>query len=1008
MPEPSMPDYQPINRQNSDLSTSRALIPRNSTEFPKPEFATPQDDGSERSRPSNVRADLPTVLLTIIYSLIFVGLGAAIAVLLKRPYLGLLVSSLGTGIVAWMAASRIMRKALRRDRKHYEQQLLNNQQLSNQLFLAERQTEKAAFQRQLMSQVISRSQQQPNLSLLFDGVVEGVRERLRSDRVCIYQFNPDWTGTIVAESVADGLPQALHETIGDPCFQDHYVEPYQNGLITKINDVYNEPRVTDCYLQLLEQYRVRANLVTPIRQNQRLFGLLIAHQCSAPRNWTEADTALMTQSCLEIEFHLDFIQRSQDQAISAEYAWFLGDIAGRARQNQRFQDVLQATLKGVRHLLATDRVMFYQFQSDWSGTMSAESVDPKWSSVLHEQIDDPCFRGQYVDLYRNGRVRAISNLRQTPGLSECHIRTLERYDVKANLVAPIRHKNTLLGLLIAHHCAAPRYWRDSEIDFFTQAASQLEYTLEHISFIERLELNAERARLFGDIAFRVRQSQDEPDVLHSTALGALNTLKTNRAMVYRFNADGSGTMVAEARDSDRWIKILDNKIEDPCFRERYIDLYRNGRVRAINDIFQEPSLTDCHIHTLEKYGVKANLVVPIRRDGQLFGLLIAHQCDAPRIWQQQEIDFLSELARQLEYALDHLSFIQNLEDAYHQAEQGSQAQYQQTAIVKHQLELLRHDMQDAMDGDLTVRAALPDGDMGILATFLNDAIANLQRIVLQVQSASEAVTQAVGVNQEHVATLPQVTLQQATVIAHILEDAQEMADSSHIVAANAQHANLKVQMANRVLLEGDEAMNESVKAISALQAKVEEITQSMKVLGETSQTIASAVTLIRDLANQTHALALNASMEASQPSDSSQGFSMIAEEVLLIAERSTATTHQIEQMVGAIQANTKQVLTAMDDWRTQVVTGSERVEMTRQKLNSIALVSGEIRTLVEAIAHAANEQSEVSTVVSSAIAEVEAIAVQNASQSASVAESFEQLLAVAEELQDSVSRFKAQ
>ena len=117
-----------------------------------------------------------------------------------------------------------------------------------------------------------------------------------------------------------------------------------------------------------------------------------------------------------------------------------------------------------------------------------------------------------------------------------------------------------------------------------------------------------------------------------------------------------------------WPKVLDEKIDDPCFRGRYVDLYMNGRVRAINDIYQEPGLTDCHIRTLEQYDVKANLVAPIRKDNQLFALLIAHQCSAPRAWQKSEIDFFSELATQAEYALDHISFIEKLEQARQTAE----------------------------------------------------------------------------------------------------------------------------------------------------------------------------------------------------------------------------------------------------------------------------------------------------------------------------------------------------
>ncbi|WP_404789465.1 GAF domain-containing protein [Altericista sp. CCNU0014] len=961
---------------------------------------------SGRSRSLKVRIALEVIL----WSVPVVAFAAILSVVFNQPFLALLLTSVAMAALAGAVADRLTRRNVTDRAKDEALELLEveNNRLSNQLQALARQQEKISKQRHLLSNIGFRVHQVPKLDLLFESVVQGTRDLLEADRVAIYRFNPDWTGTMVAESVVDGFPKVLHETIGDPCFRERYIKQYQNGLISRIDDVYQDPKVTDCYLRMLEQYRVRANLVAPIRQDEQLYGLLIAHQCSGPRVWTDADVNLVMQISTEMDFHLEYVRRTLQQDASARHAWFLGDIAFRARQTKDLDDILQATLKGVRQLLPADRVMFYRFNPDWSGTMVAESVDAQWPSVLHEKIDDPCFRGQYVELYRNGRVRAINDLRKEPGLTECHIRTLEKYGVKANLVAPLRHNNELVGLLIAHHCSSVRVWDSLEINFFSQVALQLEYAMEHLSYIEKIEAAADRSRLFGDIAFRARQSLDEANVLRVVAQGALKTLHTDRVLFYRFNPDWSGTMIVESVSSELWPKVLDAKIEDPCFRGRYVELYRNGRVRAINDIYQEPGLTDCHVRTLEQYAVKANLVAPIRRDGQLYGLLIAHHCAASRVWKKNEIDFFSELAIQTEYALDHLNFIANIESARHTAEHASQEQHQQTEIIKHQLEALRQDVQGAFNGDLTVRAMPPAGEIGIFATFLNATIENLQRIVLQVQSASEAVIHTARASEKNITTLSNEALRQATVIAGTLGEVQAMADSIQGVTANAQRAKLKVQQADLVLQEGDRAMNRTVGAISAIQAKVEETAQQVKLLGEASQNISRVVNLIRELASQTNVLALNASIEANSSGDRDQGFAVVAEEVRSIAERSTVATRQIEQIVEEIQTETNQVVTAMGAWREQVIAGTELVETTRQKLNSIATVSAEIRTLVEAMAQAAMEQSQASSSVSSTMQEVKTIAQQNSSQSVAVARSFTQLLEVAQQLQESVAQFKVQ
>ena len=896
-----------------------------------------------------------------------------------------------------------------KDQKGDDLTFLQNQlnQLSNQLQTLFQKQSKITQQRQLFSSIAFRTRQSPKEEVLFETTAQGARQILEADRVVIYRFNPDWTGTMVAESIVPGFPKVLNETIGDPCFRQRNAAQYQNGRIRAIDDIYTEPGLTDCHIRLLEQYRVRANLVVPIRKDEQLMGLLIAHQCSGPRSWNKSDIDFLSQLATEVEYSLDYISFINGQQAAAQRAWFFGDIAFRARQSLNQEDIFKTTVQGARQILQADRVLVYHFNPDWSGTMVAESAASPWPKVLDEKIDDPCFRGRYVELYRNGRVRAINDIYQEPGLTDCHIRTLEKYDVKANLVAPIRKNNQLMGLLIAHQCSAPRVWQKSEIDFFSQLATQVEYAIDHLSFIEKIQATAGRARLFGDIAFRARQSLNQEDIFRITVQGARKALNTDRVLIYRFNPNWSGKMVAESVESN-WPKVLDETIDDPCFRGRYVDLYMNGRVRAINDIYQEPGLTDCHIRTLEQYDVKANLVAPIRKDNQLFALLIAHQCSAPRAWQKSEIDFFSELATQAEYALDHISFIEKLEQACQTAEIASQEQRQQKEAIQSQLDALLNDIQGAVKGDLTVRSQVKEGEMGIVADFLNATIENLRRIVLQVQSASGAVTQTVHRNEENIQTLSTEALRQARSITVALGQIQTMAESIQGVAANAQEAQLKVKQANQTLLEGDEAMNLTVDGILAIQETVEENAQQVKRLGEASQKISRVVNLIRDLASQTQVLALNASIEASDSAKEGQGFAVVAEEVRSLSEQSTAATKEIEQIVEEIQTETNQVVNAMEAGREQVIAGTQLVETTRQKLNSIATVSAQIRELVEEMAQAATAQAQTSASVSKTMGEVETIAQKTSEQSVAGAESFTKLLAVAQELQESVAQFKVQ
>lgn len=259
-------------------------------------------------------------------------------------------------------------------------------------------------QRQLIKAIVSRAREVPHQEILFKGCVEGVKELLDVERVVIYQFNPDWSGQIVAESVTEGFKKAMNDEIQDPCFKRIYTE-----------------------------------------------------QCTKFRHWQKkSEIDFFSQLVTEVVYALDCINFIHQQETNGKKAWLFGDIAFRARQSLNLGDMFKTTVQGARQMLETDRVVVYQFNPDWSGTMIAESVATGFTSVLQETIDDPCFRGRYVELYRNGRIRAINNIYKEPNLTDCHVRTLEKYQVKGNLVAPIRKNNELMGLLIAHHCRAPR------------------------------------------------------------------------------------------------------------------------------------------------------------------------------------------------------------------------------------------------------------------------------------------------------------------------------------------------------------------------------------------------------------------------------------------------------------------------------------------------------------------------------------------------------------------------
>lgn len=155
----------------------------------------------------------------------------------------------------------------------------------------------------------------------------------------------------------------------------------------------------------------------------------------------------------------------------------------RARNIQQLQSPFNRFLTEVRSLIKSDRLIFYQFDQNWSGTIIAESVAQGFLPSLGSEINDPCFIKEYIDKYKRGRIQATRNIYEA-GLTECHLQQLEEFAVKSNLVIPVvikieteseseSERDELIGLLIAHQCSNIRIWNNFEIDYLKEVASQL-------------------------------------------------------------------------------------------------------------------------------------------------------------------------------------------------------------------------------------------------------------------------------------------------------------------------------------------------------------------------------------------------------------------------------------------------------------------------------------------------------------------------------------------------------
>ncbi|MEN9565692.1 MAG: hypothetical protein RLZZ69_888 [Cyanobacteriota bacterium] len=211
--------------------------------------------------------------------------------------------------------------------------------------------------------------------------------------------------------------------------------------------------------------------------------------------------------------------------------------------------------------------------------------------------------------------------------------------------------------------------------------------LSNISTEENAE--ARETQVYKEFIHNLSQSVSQPDVLKAIVEEARTYLNCDRVVVYSLNQDKYGVIVAEAVVPG-YTQWLDMTIEDPCFEAKYLDQYRDGRVRVINDI-SKVEMTPCHQEQLEAMEVKANLVTPIVNEGNLFGLLVAHQCQTSREWQQGEIDFLHQLAKKAGLALKNAQLLNNLVRLQTQAETERQWTHYFTDAIQYIRQSIQQD-----------------------------------------------------------------------------------------------------------------------------------------------------------------------------------------------------------------------------------------------------------------------------------------------------------------------------
>jgi twitching motility protein PilJ len=319
---------------------------------------------------------------------------------------------------------------------------------------------------------------------------------------------------------------------------------------------------------------------------------------------------------------------------------------------------------------------------------------------------------------------------------------------------------------------------------------------------------------------------------------------------------------------------------------------------------------------------------------------------------------------------------------------------------------LLDDMGKLADGDLTVRTVVTEDITGAIADSINYTIEELNLLVEEVNQASTQVATAATQAQQVSSKLLNAAQQQSQKIEESTIAVLGMAESISSVSETASESAKVAKKSLETAEKGTIAVRDSITGMNEIRTYIQETSKRIKRLGESSQEIGEIIALISDITEQTNVLALNAAIQATAAGEAGRGFTVIAQEVQRLAERSAEATKQIDTLVKTIQGDTKDTIAAMEKSTSGVAEGAKRSDAAGQALEEIEEVSKHLAQLVTDIFDNTHAQAQAADKVVQNMEEILSITRQTTDGTKQTAMSVKKINGFATELKASVSNFK--
>jgi PAS domain S-box-containing protein len=310
------------------------------------------------------------------------------------------------------------------------------------------------------------------------------------------------------------------------------------------------------------------------------------------------------------------------------------------------------------------------------------------------------------------------------------------------------------------------------------------------------------------------------------------------------------------------------------------------------------------------------------------------------------------------------------------------------------------------EGDLTRRGAQGDDTLGRVVQSVNKMLDHFSTMLTEVKQIGLSVSSSAT---EILAAAEQIAVgsqRQADEITNTSSAVEEMAASMNQVSRNAEASAEAARRALDMAEHGDKSVRDTSEAMSRIDSAVLQTSDKMRLLGARSSEISEIIDLINDIAAQTNLLALNAAIEAAHAGEAGLGFSVVAEEIRKLAERSARATKDVASLIKSIQNETSEALLAMEAGMSEVKGGSALASQASRALQDISEAVRQSSELIEEISAASDEQARVTSNLAGAMQTISSITLETSAGAHETAQTIQGMVGLSDRLNRSISQFR--